>query len=325
MGEPAGIGGEILMGAWRALRESDCRFFAIDNPERLRKLASQLGWDLPITEISDAEETAAVFRNALPVLAQSLAHQVIPGHGDSRNGRAVIEAIETAVRMATAGQIGGMVTNPINKAVLYDAGFTYPGHTEFLTALAGVETPLMMLANSELRVVPVSIHESLRNAVVNLSIDAIVRKARITDLALRQDFGIARPRLAVAGLNPHAGEGGAMGTEEQTIVRPAIDILRSEGINAIGPMPPDTMFHAAARHGYDAAICMYHDQALIPLKTIDFDGGVNVTLGLPFVRTSPDHGTAFDIAGKGTANPESLIAAIRMASVIAANRVERLR
>ncbi len=312
------------MSAWQALRGSGSHFFAIDDPDRLRKLASDLGWEIPIAEISGTQDTAAVFPDALPVFARRLPYPVVPGHGDSRNGRVVIDAIETAVQMATAGQIGGLVTNPINKAVLYGAGFTYPGHTEFLTALAGVETPLMMLANSELRVVPVSIHESLRNAVVNLSIEAIVRKGRITDRALREDFGIAEPRLAVAGLNPHAGEGGAMGTEEQTIVRPAIDILRSEGVSAIGPMPPDTMFHAAARSGYDAAICMYHDQALIPLKTIDFDGGVNVTLGLPFVRTSPDHGTAFDIAGTGKANPESLIAAIRLASDIAANRA-RLR
>lgn len=322
MGEPAGIGGEILIRAWQVLRESDDCFFVIDDPDRLRRLADHLGWDLPVIVIDTPQDADAAFRDALPVLTQRLPHPVTPGHGDSRNGKAVISAIETAVRMAITGQIAGVVTNPINKAVLYDAGFTYPGHTEFLTALAGARTPLMMLANSELRVVPVSIHESLQNAVANLSVDAIVRKARITHRALQQDFGIADPVLAVAGLNPHAGEGGTMGTEEQTIVGPAVELLQSEGIRAIGPMPPDTMFHAAARRSYDVAICMYHDQALIPLKTIDFDGGVNVTLGLPFVRTSPDHGTAFDIAGTGTANPQSLIAAIRLASVIAANRLQ---
>jgi 4-hydroxythreonine-4-phosphate dehydrogenase len=320
MGEPAGIGGEILLKAWQALRGSGPEFFALDDPERLAGLAAQLGLSIPIAIVATPDEAAARFADALPVLPVALPAPVEPGKPDSRNGGAVINAIEKAVELAMQGSAAGIVTNPINKSVLYDAGFRYPGHTEFLTALAGAPTPVMMLAHEELRVVPVSIHESLRDAVDRLSIDAILAKARITAVALRSDFGIDSPRLAIAGLNPHAGEGGAMGTEEQTIVGPAIDILRGDGIAAIGPMPPDTMFHAAARRGYDAAICMYHDQALIPLKTIDFDGGVNVTLGLPFVRTSPDHGTAFDIAGSGKAKPDSLVAAIRMAAGIATHR-----
>ncbi len=320
MGEPAGIGGEVLLKAWLALRGSGPVFFALDDPERLAGLAARLGLGIPIATIATPLEAATQFPDALPVLPVALAAPVEPGKPDSRNGKSVIAAIEQAVELSMQGSAAGIVTNPINKSVLYEAGFRYPGHTEFLTALGGARTPVMMLAHDELRVVPVSIHESLRDAVNGLTVEAILDKARIVAAALRTDFGIATPRLAIAGLNPHAGEGGAMGTEEQTIVGPAIEILRSEGIDAIGPMPPDTMFHAAARRGYDAAICMYHDQALIPLKTIDFDGGVNVTLGLPFVRTSPDHGTAFDIAGTGKANAESLIAAIRMAATIAGHR-----
>jgi len=216
------------------------------------------------------------------------------------------------------GDAGGMVTNPINKAALYDAGFAYPGHTEFLAALTDAHgRQIMMLASPDLRVVPVTVHASLRNSIAMLTTDAIVAAARTTATALRRDFGIARPRLAVAGLNPHAGEQGALGDEESTIIAPAIAALRADGIDTSGPWPPDTMFTAAARSRYDAAICMYHDQALIPLKTLDMERGVNVTLGLPIVRTSPDHGTAYDIAGKGVANPASLIAAIRLAAELA--------
>jgi len=220
-----------------------------------------------------------------------------------------------------AGETSAVVTSPIHKKCLYDAGFTWPGHTEFLAALAGnAIRPVMMLACSELRVVPVTIHVALEEAVHTLTTDDIVAIAEITAHALRRDFGIAAPRLAVAGLNPHAGEEGSMGSQEATIIAPAISALRARGIDAFGPMPPDTMFHARARAGYDAAICMYHDQALIPIKTIDFDGGVNVTLGLPFVRTSPDHGTALAIAGRGEANPRSLMAAMAMAWDVAARR-----
>ena len=214
-----------------------------------------------------------------------------------------------------------MVTNPINKAALYDAGFTYPGHTEFLAALTGAAgKQIMMLASPDLRVVPVTVHASLRNSIGMLTTDGIVVAARTTAIALRREFGIAHPRLAVAGLNPHAGEQGALGDEETTIIAPALATLRAEGIDVSGPWPPDTMFTRTARARYDAAICMYHDQALIPLKTLDMDHGVNITLGLPIVRTSPDHGTAYDIAGKGVADPSSLIAAIELAATLAARR-----
>ncbi|HUN51162.1 MAG TPA: 4-hydroxythreonine-4-phosphate dehydrogenase PdxA, partial [Candidatus Sulfotelmatobacter sp.] len=209
---------------------------------------------------------------------------------------------------------------PIHKGALYAAGFRHPGHTEYLAALTGGATPVMLLAGRGLRVVPVTVHLPLREAVARLDTATIVAQAAITAEALRRDFAIAAPRLAVAGLNPHAGEGGSLGGEDQAIVAPAVAELRRRGIDARGPLSADTMFHARARAGYDAAICMYHDQALIPLKTIDFDGGVNVTLGLPIVRTSPDHGTAFDIAGTGTARPDSLIAALRLAAEIAGHR-----
>jgi 4-hydroxythreonine-4-phosphate dehydrogenase len=213
------------------------------------------------------------------------------------------------------------VTNPINKDALYRAGFKHPGHTEYLAELAGSRAPaVMMLAGRDLRVVPVTIHLALRDAIAALSTAGIVHAGRLTDAALRREFGIARPVIAIAGLNPHAGEAGGLGREDIDIVAPAIAELRAAGVDARGPLAADTMFHAAARRGYDAALCMYHDQALIPIKTLDFDGAVNVTLGLPFIRTSPDHGTAFDIAGKGVARPDSLIAALRLAAAMAARR-----
>ncbi|MEK9968399.1 MAG: 4-hydroxythreonine-4-phosphate dehydrogenase PdxA, partial [Ferrovibrio sp.] len=260
------------------------------------------------------------FKDALPVLPVPLPAVARPGIPDRRNAPAVLHAIELAVTLCRNGTAGAMVTNPIHKAALYDAGFSHPGHTEFLAALCDVERPVMMLASDRLRVVPVTIHVALKRAIDLLDTDLIVETARITAQDLRDKFGIARPRLALAGLNPHAGENGSMGEEDAAIVAPAVERLRSMGIDARGPLPPDTMFHAEARAGYDAAICMYHDQALIPIKTLDFDSGVNVTLGLPLIRTSPDHGTAFDIAGRGIAKPDSLIAALKMAATMAAHR-----
>jgi 4-hydroxythreonine-4-phosphate dehydrogenase len=264
----------------------------------------------------------SAFRDALPVLSVPLAVSALPGQSDSKNAVAVIASIERATALAMQGLAGGVVTNPINKAALYDAGFAYPGHTEFLAALTGATgKQIMMLASPVLRVVPVTVHASLRKSIEMITTERIVVAARTTATALRRDFGIAAPRLAIAGLNPHAGEQGALGDEETTIIGPAIDELRSQGLDVSGPWPPDTMFTAAARARYDVAICMYHDQALIPLKTLDMTHGVNVTLGLPIVRTSPDHGTAYDIAGKGIADPSSLIAAIELATQLAARRL----
>ena len=307
MGDPAGIGGELTLKAWSALRHSGPAFVALDDPERLRALDPAM----PIQVVGAMDE--ARFADALPVLPIGLACPAIPGRPDPANAAAVIASIEAAVRLAQAGQAAAVVTNPISKATLYQAGFAHPGHTEFLGVLTGATLPVMMLANDQLRVVPVTVHLGLRAALDLLTTELIVTTARITAEALRRQFGIPHPRLGIAGLNPHAGEGGAMGTEEQTLIGPAMAILRAEGIALSGPYPPDTMFTPAARAGYDVAVCMYHDQALIPLKTIDMATGVNVTLGLPIVRTSPDHGTAFDIAGRGIADPSSLIAAIRLA------------
>jgi 4-hydroxythreonine-4-phosphate dehydrogenase len=326
MGEPAGIGGEIAVMAWAAAaHEGLSPFFLIDDADRLAALASRIGIAAPVARIAEPEAAGDVFARALPVLHRPLPHPVEPGRPDRANGKAVTASIETAVALAKSGRASAVVTNPINKKVLYDADFRYPGHTEFLAALAGGKRVVMMLANSQLRVVPVTIHLSLRDAIAALAAEEIVACGRLTAAALVQDFGIARPRLAVAGLNPHAGEAGAMGDEDARIVAPAVAALQAAGIDARGPLPPDTMFHAAARATYDAALCMYHDQALIPLKTLDFDGGVNITLGLPFVRTSPDHGTAFDIAGTGRAKPASLIAALRMADRMAAQRSKTAR
>jgi 4-hydroxythreonine-4-phosphate dehydrogenase len=321
MGDPAGIGGEISLRAWRALRSLPRCFVLLDDPDRLIALAKAIGCDLRIRAVGDAASAAAIFRDALPVLPVRLAAPAVPGQPDKANARAVIASIERATALALRGTAGGVVTNPINKAALYDAGFAYPGHTEFLAALTGVPgRQIMMLASPRLRVVPVTVHVSLRDALATLTTERIVEAARTTDAALRRDFGIDRPRLAIAGLNPHAGEQGALGKEEETIIAPAMAVLREAGIDVSGPWPPDTMFTAAARARYDVAICMYHDQALIPLKTLDMDHGVNVTLGLPIVRTSPDHGTAYDIAGKGTADPTSLIAAIELATRLAERR-----
>ncbi len=321
MGEPAGIGGELTLMAWLRRDESVPPFFAIDDADRLMAIADRLGLAVPVHRIAAAAEAAVVFPRALPVLHRPLPCRIVPGRPDPAAAAAVIAAIQTAVDLAMRGAAAALVTNPIQKSTLYAAGFAFPGHTEFLASLPGAGgPPVMMLAGPTLRVVPVTIHVSLRRAISELSEAAIVATAAATAHALVTDFGIARPRLAVAGLNPHAGEDGALGDEDRTIIAPAIASLRAAGINAFGPVPADAMFMPRARAGYDAAICMYHDQALIPVKALDVDRTVNVTLGLSFVRTSPDHGTALDIAGSGRADPESLLAALRLAHELAARR-----
>ena len=322
MGEPAGIGGDVALLAWRDRARSGLDpFFVIDDPVRLRRLAERLDLAVQIAEIAAVDQAAACFADAVPVLALSRTVAGKPGLPAPADASLVVEAIDRAVALCRDGAARAMVTNPINKKLLYDAGFRHPGHTEYLAACCGGDIrPVMLLASAELKVVPVTIHRPLADAAAALSVELIVETAAAADAALRRDFAISRPRLAVAGLNPHAGENGALGREEIEIVAPAVAALRARGIEVFGPAPADTLFHAAARRHYDVAICMYHDQALIPLKTIDFYGGVNVTLGLPIVRTSPDHGTAFDIAGGGRANPTSLAAALKLAARIADNR-----
>ena len=309
MGDPAGIGGELTLKAWTRLRDRGPAFVALDDPDRLARIDSTAR----LRPVASLDEAQSVFAEALPVLPLRLAAPDTPGRPDPANAAPVLASIERAVRLAQSGEAAAIVTNPISKATLYAAGFPHPGHTEFLGALTGSPHPVMMLANAHLRVVPVTVHVGLRRALDLLSTELILSASRITAAALRDRFGIGRPRLAMAGLNPHAGEGGAMGDEEARLIQPAIEALRCEDLDVSGPYPPDTMFTEAARAGYDAAICMYHDQGLIPLKTLDMASGVNVTLGLPIVRTSPDHGTAFDIAGKNVADPSSLIAALLMA------------
>jgi 4-hydroxythreonine-4-phosphate dehydrogenase len=322
MGEPAGIGGEITLKAWLERDDGVPPFYLIDDPDRLTRLARRLGWSVPIRSISRPCHAAAVFDEALPVI--SIGGQPIraePADPDPRDAPAILGAIERAVRDVRDGHAAALVTNPIHKDSLYRAGFAHPGHTEFLAELAGAgQTPIMMLVCAALRVVPVTIHLPLRRVVESLSSAAIVQAGRVADAALRRDFGVASPVLAVAGLNPHAGEAGSLGREEIEIIEPALAELRKAGVDARGPLPADAMFHAEARQSYDAAVCMYHDQALIPIKTLDFYGGVNVTLGLPFVRTSPDHGTGFAIAGRGVARPDSLIAALRLGVQMASRR-----
>ena len=321
LGEPAGIGPDIALLAW--LRRDELKlppFYLLGDSAFIARRAKALGLEVPVAEVGAAEACAA-FAQALPVAATGKRATAEPGKPDTSSADAAITSIRGAVADVRAGLASAVVTNPIAKSVLYRAGFRHPGHTEFLAELAAsngkTPQPVMMLWSPALAVVPVTIHLSLREAIAELSTDLIVSTARIVAAGLKSRFGLAHPRLALSGLNPHAGEDGSLGSEDKTIVAPAVEILRGEGIDARGPLPADTMFHEAARKTYDCAICMYHDQALIPIKTIAFDDGVNVTLGLPFIRTSPDHGTAFDIAGSGRANPASLIAALRLAARMA--------
>ena len=315
LGDPAGIGPEIVAAAWRALRATGPAFVVVGDAATVARAA---GVD-PVLPVGALAEGAARFAEALPVLDRPLPAAVTPGGPAPQAASAIVDWIETAARLALDGEAAAVVTAPIAKAPLYEAGFAFPGHTEFLGALTG-GAPVMMLAAADLRCVLVTIHEPLAKVAGMLTTETIVAVALTTAEALRRDFGIAAPRLAVAALNPHAGESGALGSEEAEIIAPAVAALRSIGIDAAGPFPADTLFHAEARARYDAAICMYHDQALIPVKMLDFWGGVNLTLGLPIVRTSPDHGVGYDIAGRGLARPDSLIAAIRMAAEIAARR-----
>jgi len=320
-GEPAGAGCEIAIDAWLQRSEATPAFLLIDDPDRVAARARSIGRSITIAVIDDPGDAAARFSQALPVLPHRFPVADRPGRPDPANGLAVVEAIERAVALVRSGAASAVVTNPIQKETLYQAGFAHPGHTEFLAALAGPGViPVMLLVSEALRVVPVTIHIPLSRVPVELTTEKITLTGRITAAALIREFGIAAPRLAVAGLNPHAGEGGALGREDIEIVAPAVAALRAEGIDATGPHPADTLFHAEARAGYDVALGMYHDQVLVPIKTLDFWGGVNVTLGLPFVRTSPDHGTALALAGTGRARPDSLIAALRVAARMAERR-----
>ncbi|MCV9943450.1 MULTISPECIES: 4-hydroxythreonine-4-phosphate dehydrogenase PdxA [unclassified Rhizobium] len=319
-GDPAGIGPDITLMAWLRRRELGLPpFFLIGDPDVLALRARQLNLAVSIRETDEAGRAAGMFADALPVMTIPAGIEVVAGEPHAATAKGTIASIEKAVSLVIDGEALAVVTNPIAKAVLYEAGFRFPGHTEFLADLAARATgrpaiPVMMLSGPKLRAIPVTIHIPVRDVPQALTGDLITETCRIAHEDLRQRFGIEAPRLAVAGLNPHAGEGGAIGTEDEDVIRPAIERLRDEGIDAIGPLPADTMFHDEARARYDVAVCMYHDQALIPAKALGFDDSVNVTLGLPFVRTSPDHGTAFGIAGKGLAREHSLVAALKLAA-----------
>ncbi len=322
IGEPAGIGPDLTLAVWHRRAELDIpSFYIVADPDFLRRRAQRLGLNVPIATVTPTV-AAAAFRSALPVVPLDVAISAEPGRPDRSSAPAAVASIRRAVGDVMAGAAAAIVTNPVAKNVLYNWGFAEPGHTEFLATLVREATgkalpPVMMLWSPELAVVPVTIHLPLREIFEHLSIGLVVETGRIVAHDLAARFRVARPRLAIAGLNPHAGENGALGEEDRTIVAPAVAQLIAEGIDARGPLPADSLFHEAARATYDAALCMYHDQALIPIKTLAFDHAVNVTLGLPFVRTSPDHGTAFDIAGTGIADPTSLVAALRLAARLA--------
>ena len=322
-GEPAGIAPDITLMAWRARRERNIPpFYLIADPDYIAQRARKLGFDVPL-EVKTTDQAPAGFDRALPVVPLEMKATAAPGRPDASSAPAAIASIRHAVADVLAGRCAAIVTNPVAKSVLYGSGFSDPGHTEFLGKLASEHTgeavrPVMMLWADELAVVPVTIHLPLKDVPAALTAELIVETARTVARELAERFGVRRPRLALSGLNPHAGEDGALGREEQTIIAPAIKALQAEGVDVRGPLPADTMFHASARATYDAALCMYHDQALIPVKMLAFERAVNLTLGLPFVRTSPDHGTAFDIAGTGRADPSSLIAALKLAARIAA-------
>ncbi len=318
LGDPAGIGPEVIAKAW-AIRAAHRLppFFAIGDRRSVEAV-----WDGPIAQITHPAEAAQLFGAALPLLQVDDPGEIEPGAPNLAGARCALDSVEMAVGLARSGAASGVVTGPVAKAQLYAIGFRHPGQTEFVAERCGVaaENVAMMMVGPDLRTVPVTIHRPLAKVSEALTTELILSRARAVVRGLIRDFGIPRPRLAVAGLNPHAGEGGAMGREELDVIAPAIAALREEGVDVTGPYSPDTMFHAAARAGYDAAICMYHDQALIPLKTLYFDTGVNMTLGLPLLRTAPDHGTAFGIAGRGEANPRAMIAAIALAGSCARAR-----
>ncbi len=323
LGEPAGIGPDLALEVWhRRAALGIPKFYVVADPDFLARRANRLGLDVPVAVVMPAA-AAETFASALPVVALGFAVSAEPGQPDRTSAPGAIASIRRAVADVIAGAAAAVVTSPVAKNVLYKSGFTEPGHTEFLATLAAEATgkssrPVMMLWSPELAVVPVTIHLPLKQIFAHLSVDLVAETGRIVARDLARRFGIAKPRLAVAGLNPHAGEEGALGEEDCTIVAPAVARLRANGVDARGPLPADSMFHERARATYDAALCMYHDQALIPIKTLAFDHAVNVTLGLPFVRTSPDHGTAFDIAGTGRADTKSLVAALRLAERLAA-------
>lgn len=316
MGDPAGIGLEIAAKAWLARTPASPVFFLIAD----FAAAKRASFGASLRQIDSATEAEAVFPEALPVLPITLAAPERAGQPDARNAPAIIGAIEQGIALAQSGAASALTTLPIAKSVLYDAGFAFPGHTEFLAARTGAARPVMLLAGESLRVALASVHVPLAKAAEHISLSGLVEQGRILDMALRRDFGIARPRIAMAGLNPHAGEGGSIGREEIEILNPAAAILRGEGVTITDAQPADSLFHAQARAQYDLVLAMTHDQGLIPLKTLHFWDAVNVTLGLPIVRTSPDHGTAFAIAGQGIARPDSLIAALHLAAQIAARR-----
>jgi 4-hydroxythreonine-4-phosphate dehydrogenase len=317
-GEPAGVAPEITAAAWQALRnEPGCSFFLLGDADYWQ--ARNPG--IAISRIAEPADALHVFASALPVLHRTLMRHPQPGTIAAETAPQVIAAIDEAVDMAFAGRVSGIVTNPIQKEALYGAGFRHQGHTDYLAHLSARHgspvSEVMMLVADGLRTIPVTVHIPLKDVPSQLTREAILAQARVTARDLKRYFNIAQPRLAFTGLNPHAGENGTMGREEIDIIRPALETLRQEGLSVMGPLSADTAFHAEARAQYDAILCMYHDQALIPVKTLDFHGGINVSLGLPFIRTSPDHGTALGIAGKGIANPKSLIAAIRLAARMA--------
>jgi 4-hydroxythreonine-4-phosphate dehydrogenase len=322
-GEPAGIGPDITLATWRRRAELKLPpFYLLADPQHLAGRAQRLGLDVPI-EQTKPEHAATLFARALPVVPLDVAATAEPGTPDATSAPAAIASIDRAVADVISGAAAAVVTNPVAKNVLYRSGFADPGHTEYLGKLSFELTgdpawPVMMLWSPEVAVVPVTIHVPFKDVPERLTRDLIFETGRVVAIDLSARFGIVRPRLAVAGLNPHAGEDGTLGREDATVVKPAIERLVADGIDARGPFAADSMFHESARKTYDAALCMYHDQALIPIKTLAFDHAVNVTLGLPFVRTSPDHGTAFDIAGTGKADPTSLIAALKLAARLAA-------
>lgn len=318
MGDPAGIGPEIIAKAWaaRALHPLT-PFFAVGDARAIEAV-----WDGPVARIAGPDAAMDVFADALPVLHVAHAGEIVPGAPDVEGARCALDSLELATGLTRSGAAGALVTGPVSKAQLYHIGFTYPGQTEFVAERCGVASAnaVMMLAGPTLRVVPITTHIPFAKVPEAISVELIVAKARVTARGLMRSFGVASPRLAFAGLNPHAGESGAIGREEIETLEPAIAQLRAEGIDATGPFAADTMFHPRARAGYDVAMCLYHDQALVPLKTLHFDEGVNITLGLPIVRTSPDHGTAFGIAGQDQAEAGAMIAAIHMAAQAAAFR-----